>query len=264
MSYPNSFEDFLRTKVFIINLEKRPEKFETTLKKCKENGFSNIERFDAIDPVKMDISQICDKFHVYPRESYQNKKGVIGCFLSHMSILEKAIQEKIPYFLIFEDDIEFIQNFKTHAKNYWEITPKDFDILYVGSWIRDEAAKFDDLSKHIIKAPCLCTHAMLYTMSGACKVYSVLQKHQIYEIDFVLHNEQTHMLLSKNEINNPPKIVSRSHRLRQPAINLQKSKENFIWYVWNDKPVIQDKPSNVGFDGLIYQRNEKSDVNVTY
>jgi hypothetical protein len=66
-----------------------------------------------------------------------------------------------------EDDVEFHQHWHELAPQFWEITPKDFDILYLGCQFEH------DVPDHVIASPVFCTHAYIITLQGAKKLYDV-------------------------------------------------------------------------------------------
>lgn len=77
----------LNIRCFTINLENKPERMKTTI---RELAKINIipERFNAI------------------RHEY----GAIGCGLSHIGCIQKAIDEDLPYVMICEDDIQILDH----------------------------------------------------------------------------------------------------------------------------------------------------------
>jgi len=78
--------------IYYINLEHRLDKrmhIENNVKTYFEPNFTNkFERFQAI----------------------YNSNGAIGCSLSHLEIARKAKQLGLRYYLVFEDDFEFLIN----------------------------------------------------------------------------------------------------------------------------------------------------------
>jgi glycosyl transferase family 25 len=83
MSAPKSVDDIKHA--FYINLTSRPDRKEHVEKQLNTIGIK-AERFDAI----------------------QLQNGAIGCSMSHLKCLEKAKARGLPYVLIVEDDITFI------------------------------------------------------------------------------------------------------------------------------------------------------------
>ena len=96
---------------YYINLEERKERKENCIKQLEKIKMGNAKRFNAIK---------CDK-------------GLIGCALSHIKILNIAKEEKLPYIIIFEDDVIFPdpQELKFRLKKYIDY---DYDVLMIGAW----------------------------------------------------------------------------------------------------------------------------------
>jgi hypothetical protein len=56
-------------------------------------------------------------------------KGELGCYLSHVHMLKKAIKSKNKYVMIIEDDVGHIDTSK--LMDYINNAPSDFDLLYL-------------------------------------------------------------------------------------------------------------------------------------
>ena len=70
-----------------INLDKRGGRNTKTIKQLMKLGITKPNRFSAIE-------------HEY---------GIIGCALSHIKVIENAIDKELPYICVFEDDIDIIE-----------------------------------------------------------------------------------------------------------------------------------------------------------
>ena len=57
------------------------------------------------------------------------RKGVIGCFLSHLWCIKKCIEENHEYFIILEDDVVFHSNFINLFK---QLDYKSYDMVQLG------------------------------------------------------------------------------------------------------------------------------------
>ena len=113
--------------------------------------------------------------------------------------------------VILEDDVMFHPKWKDLAPEYFQNTPKNFDVLYLG-------AQFEFNSKfHIDIGPVFCTHAMVVTYNGAKKLWEMLlnRKLGVYTIDCMIIDSMKHRLMTMNNEN-----------------SLFKSNP-FTWYVWN-------------------------------
>lgn len=93
---------------FYINLESRPDRREQIEQELSIMGI-NAQRFNAIS----------------------TNNGAIGCTMSHLKLLEKAIQENYSHLLILEDDIQFLEpeTFKTNFNKFLELHENNWDVI---------------------------------------------------------------------------------------------------------------------------------------
>jgi GR25 family glycosyltransferase involved in LPS biosynthesis len=114
--------------LYVINLEKRPEKWERTQSLCQEYGLhpSRVNAVDGTTLSKKTLKAICGPYPI------RMKLGQTGCFLSHVSIFLDSYQRKFNCVWICEDDIEFLDDpgqIPAFLKELTGIDP-DWDILY--------------------------------------------------------------------------------------------------------------------------------------
>ena len=88
-----------------------------------------------------------------------------GTLLSHMGVWKHIIDAKIPWAIIWEDDVLFHKDWATLAPAYFEGTPKDYDLLYMGHHCGC-GRPFQ-----ILKVPVYCSHAMVVSLNGAKTIY---------------------------------------------------------------------------------------------
>jgi len=130
-------------KIYCLNLDKRKDRWIKTKKKLDEFGI-NVERFPAIDGDDLTDEQLkkYDKINKYE----------IGCMLSHYGIIKEAKEKHYKRILIFEDDVMFIENFKSKFLQMINKIP-DWKLLYLGgsqhNW--DDIEFIDDFyyTKHM-------------------------------------------------------------------------------------------------------------------
>ena len=100
-----------KTFIQIINLEKRVDRKEKTEKSLKEQGFKeNIDyQFNkAVDGYV--LSPTLELKKLFKGNDFGNRKGVIGCALSHYSLWKQLLKdENNDFYLIMEDDFDFIK-----------------------------------------------------------------------------------------------------------------------------------------------------------
>ena len=111
---------YLLENVYYINLEERVDRrifVETELTKMKWK----YERFNAI----------------------KNDRGILGCGLSHLAVIEMAKAKNLDYVVIVEDDIQFLQPEKYNKMfidftNYVQSNNLDYDVLLIATNILDK------------------------------------------------------------------------------------------------------------------------------
>ena len=146
------------TKIFVINLERRPDRYEKFVKNVNEHGFDNkeITRINAVDGKNIkykDYSNILDK-----NKNIQNNLYVLACHLSHRKIWKQVMDDdKVKnddIVLVFEDDVFFTDNFKERfnmvLKNFKKI--EGDKILYIGGkFLKNYTYKKDDITQYFLK-----------------------------------------------------------------------------------------------------------------
>ena len=106
----NTIEDIRHA--FYINLEHRTDRKEHVEQQLTSVGITTVQRFNAI----------------------RMENGAVGCSMSHLAILKKALAEGYDHVLIVEDDIQFLnpalftkqfsEFFKTmngNQSNQWDV-----------------------------------------------------------------------------------------------------------------------------------------------
>ena len=106
-------------KIYVINLDRRPDRFETFKKELSKYDINDVEKFSAIDGSKIEIinSPILS--------------GELGVLESHLEIIRKCKEENIKNVLILEDDVYFTDEV-LNLDDYMSKVPSDWDFLYFG------------------------------------------------------------------------------------------------------------------------------------
>lgn len=136
-TYPQPLK-FGFDKIFLINLERRPERLKKMSNILRLLGV-DFTRFNAVDGQKLteiEISQIKflpgyeDPYHRRPM-----KRGEIGCFLSHYKIWEEIVNKKLDQVIILEDDLRFTEDGIERVNKMIEDIIKtrfDWEFIYLG------------------------------------------------------------------------------------------------------------------------------------
>jgi len=251
---PSSWGDFLDGHVFIINLDKKPERLQNALARVKDAGFTNINRFVAIDGKTADMPNIWNTEHGNPR--FEPTDGKFNdpinhphhqaIMLSHLGVLKEIIEKEIPWSIVFEDDVVFHNKWDILAPKYFEITPPNYDMLYMGHHC---GCGFD---AHVARIPVYCLQAYGITLEGAKILYKKIIEDPagVRTIDCMIWDYMCECL--RNPLNIPPKDAEQQNSLPERPIG-------FInWYAWNGEQfpdtVAKKDPTTAHKDqGLVFQ-----------
>jgi GR25 family glycosyltransferase involved in LPS biosynthesis len=106
-------------RIYVINLDRRPDRYETFKKEISKYGIENVERFSAIDGVTLMSNNI-------PLLS-----GELGILETHLEIIKKCREDNLQNVLIMEDDVYFTDEI-LKIDEYMSSTPKDWEFIYFG------------------------------------------------------------------------------------------------------------------------------------
>jgi GR25 family glycosyltransferase involved in LPS biosynthesis len=134
-------------KVYVINLDRRTDRWASVQNTLLNAGFTNIERVSAIDGKLMDsgnVKNLVDS-NVYPYLGQKRDKhedlgslGAIGCALSHYKIWNKISETNEPAIIVEDDLIIYpsFHNFKV-SKNTKYL--QNFDFVLLSATVREPA-----------------------------------------------------------------------------------------------------------------------------
>lgn len=141
------------SKIYVINLDRRNDRYAEFLTKCPDELKPKIERVSAIDGRLLQHlsfkinNQYKTKQYDYSikiRCPVEKQKAINACYLSHMNVLEKISQDDTlndnDFCMIFEDDFFFSDNFNDtlqksihHIQSIDKHTDKKF-VYISGRW----------------------------------------------------------------------------------------------------------------------------------
>ena len=152
--------------------------------KCFLNywNWPNINIFRGVNGIKPDEVEEALNIFGNPKFDIYCSKGNIGCNLSMLKVFKHIVDNKIPIATIFEDDIVFHPEWSTIASKFYENTPKNFDILYMGNQI-EECYIINNIPR-INKKSCFCMHSIVVTFKGANKLLNLVLIKWMDTLDF--------------------------------------------------------------------------------
>lgn len=118
-------------KNIIISLKTANERREHIIQEFGKQGI-DFEFFDAITPYLID--ETCQKLGINLKENQRLSNGEKGCFLSHVYLWQKMIDENIEYLAIFEDDVYLGENADLFLNDDKWLKEINFDIIKLETW----------------------------------------------------------------------------------------------------------------------------------
>jgi lipopolysaccharide cholinephosphotransferase len=179
----NKIEDIFNN-VWIINLDRRPDRLKTTIDRLKNIG------------IIPKIHNALDAKSKYISELYENEKGgkrtieEFACYLSHKTLWMYLYSTEIPYAIIFEDDI-IMENTITKEDILERIKEsKGFNILFLGHCFSNTKKFKTPLT---VAGTALCLNAYIITKEA---IEKLLDKKDDYSVPIDFETET----LCKNEL----------------------------------------------------------------
>jgi GR25 family glycosyltransferase involved in LPS biosynthesis len=234
-----TWNDVLTGPAFLINMDRQTDRLASASKRLNEVGFVDVRRWRAVDGRNDDLVSAW-KVHGSPKFDQRDtwfcdlslghpyKQGTL---LSHLNLLKHIIDNNIMHAAIFEDDIVFHKDFNKLAVQYFDATPKDYDMCYMGHHCGC------GIPYNILQVPVYCTHALLITYAGAKTLYNRM-------------------------ITDPVGVRAIDCQINDYMMQCYVKKVPFLtWYVWNSDAFPDDTarkhPDHVHKDmGLVFQEWE--------
>jgi hypothetical protein len=243
------FINILNQPAFVIHIEEySPDRKDFFSKNIKEAGYKNMIIFEGVKAKNNDDLNNCIKEFGNVKLHKDLCNGQKGCLFSHLKLYKHIISNNIPICTIFEDDVCFHPNWQTLSSNYYNNTPKNFDIIFIGNQL--------DECKHNIKVPAIntcssfCTHAYIITLNGAKKLLTYLL------------NWDYNTKYNENYVGRPLTglfCIDVMIKNIQDRMNKKLLKKTINWYCWNgtyfqcDFNRIPLKGNDIRNTGLVFQ-----------
>lgn len=143
-----------RIETFVINLNRRPDRWNTFSKNAKESGldFLQYTRFSAVDGSKLVSTRQLQR--IFENNDYNMRRGMVGCALSHLKLYTQLLNsDDSDIYIILEDDIEFTDNFSFKLLYiYNQLKEHDWDMVYLGHHCYSKYINNDTYNKIFIPA----------------------------------------------------------------------------------------------------------------
>jgi hypothetical protein len=236
-------QTILNKPAFVIHLKNKSHEREAFFtKNILGAGFKKMNIFEGVDASVPSILE--ETMSIFPKIKFDKElsKGQIGCCLSHFKLLLHIIQNNIDIATIFEDDVHFHPNWSVLSERYYQHTPKNFDVIFIGNQINPNNPKISTSST-------FCTHAYIVTLEGAKRLFKSLvtwdyQNFKYYQPGWDLTGLYNIDIMIKN---------------MQDRTLTKQIKPLFTWYCWNgtyhpcDYNRLPLRGNDVRNTGLVFQ-----------
>lgn len=160
---------------YIINLDSRPDRWDSIQKQIRFLKLKSVERFSAINRRQIDS----ELFENFCNGEWRNDRGAryddtyiagtVACLQSHLACIRDAKEKNYPCILILEDDAEFrgytLRMLNKVAK---QIQGESWGLFYLGGSMRGRAPQ-KKISKNLFK------------VAGVKQTHAYMIHHSVYD-----------------------------------------------------------------------------------
>ena len=198
-----SIKNKYKFMTYCINLERRKDRKEIMINKFKDNKLYEYQFYKAIDGKLLESSEYIYK--LFLNNDFNYTKSVIGAALSHYNIWKLLVDSDYDFFIVYEDDIDFTDNYK-YKLNYI-LNKINFDVCdytLLGYIMFSHLHKkykhiYDDSNEENIKISKLnrelyigSAFSYIITKKGATKILDYFKENGIkYGIDYAISKVPT-------------------------------------------------------------------------
>ncbi len=136
-----NIQDIRTYPTFVINLNRRPDRWQLFQQQPAVRTFSNLQRFSAVDGKQLDIYtderiSLHTRLNIlknFRRSHYEiNTPGAVGASLSHIGIWTKFLQGDAERCIVFEDDAMITEPILRTINQTMQTLPEGCDIWLLG------------------------------------------------------------------------------------------------------------------------------------
>lgn len=239
-------------KIKVINLLRRPDRHENVIQKFKSANITNYEFIEAVDGKKLATTSEIRK--LFTGNDFGNRRGVIGCALSHYNLWKRLISDTVEYYIIMEDDFELCENFQEKIN---KIKLEDYELIFFGYHmfekerdkvrsiynVESEHTAIEKLNKNLYIG---ATHCYSINRKGAIKILEYIAMNGIkHGIDYLMkisnldcYESRPHLAFA--EWNENGKTIDTDIQNNNDSMNLNEDISNYFDFVRNQDQIGND------------------------
>jgi len=155
----------MKFKTFVINLKRRIDRLT-----------------DLSIPFEYEIFEATDGMEVFTDFRKKNR-GILGCLDSHKRLLSVMENSDYDFVLIFEDDVEFCENFLEKFWLSYNSLPNQWDMFYLGGNNIEPPINYNTYLDKITKV--YTTHAYMINKKFIPIILKSIEQSQSIKIDVI-------------------------------------------------------------------------------
>jgi hypothetical protein len=205
MPPPKTWNDFLNGPVLVISKNSENENYQRTRQQLKDRGFTNIIQID-LPSIKESVYTIQVHwnrlFGNKPINFNQEDAAFIDTVnfpnkqesaVAHFNAYNYIITNKFDFALVVEDNIIFHKDWDMIASKYFEVTPPDYYLCYVGHHCGC------GINAHVIRAPTFSMQSIIITSEGAQYLLDKMLFHPkgVRTLDCMINEAMTQSLINQ-------------------------------------------------------------------
>jgi GR25 family glycosyltransferase involved in LPS biosynthesis len=170
MALPENWSDVTSQNAIIMGLQRYVFRREYSAARLGAVGFLNIEQIDSFDGFQNDVDKALEELGIQFRQDLG--KGHKGCSYTHLREIKRMIDEEVPFRVFFEDDVLGHLDLPNGlGQKFWDATPKEFDILYLGNMMNIADPALINSNALVLQSYTYCMHAYMLTLQGAKRIW---------------------------------------------------------------------------------------------
>ena len=239
-------------KIKVINLLRRTDRRDNVIQKFKGANITNYEFIEAVDGKKLATTPEIKK--LFTGNDFGNRRGVIGCALSHYNLWKQLINDTVEYYIIMEDDFELCEKFQEKMN---KIKLEDYELIFFGYHmfenerdkvrsiynVESDHTAIEKLNKNLYIG---ATHCYSINRKGAIKILEYITMNGIkHGIDYLMkisnldcYESRPHLAFA--EWNENGKNIDTDIQNNNDSMNLNENISNYFDFIRNQDQIGND------------------------
>jgi GR25 family glycosyltransferase involved in LPS biosynthesis len=175
MGLPEAWSEVCKGTAVVMGLKRYAFRREFCAARLAQLGFTNIQIVDSFDGFQDDVDKALAELGV--GFNPELGKGHKGCSYTMMREWKRFLDSGDEYRLFFEDDaMGHLDLPHGLGQQFWEATPKNFDIVYMGNMMGSQDVQLKDPNALVVQVPTYCLHAYILSRKGAQRMWDLAKQ----------------------------------------------------------------------------------------